>query len=1156
MKIAIKLRLPTNLVVNIMANEIAAPNAVDNSARITSDRSSLQQFRTEPTTSGLLPAEDLLLVAAVSGESCILGNGLRPDARDPSRCVRASFLRFLAMGGDDSVRVDDRGVVLAGAYVEDSYLLVGAHCKAALQFTDCFFINRIDLDYAHIPLMMLDGSRVPGIRGDLVQVEGGVFLQNGFVSTGPVRFYGARIAGNLDCRGATFEQDITSPTQDSGVLICSNAAIGGDLNLSKGTNHDFHARGQIRLTNAKIGGLLNADGAEFDNPDRTALVADSLSLGGSLSLREAKIAGHLQLRRASIGGELVISIVGGEPAEPVALELVDISGPDVWRGDSADALHYPQAAGSIVLSRRAIRPNARPEAPAGGFLGMRAQDIDVGGSLTLRGNFPGPINIDRGRIGGDLNCSGCLIDGRGSDALSCENAHINGMVFLGSMLPSLRDGKYILLVSDLFEARGRVNLASATIGRDLNCVGGRFGNERGTALDCSNSTINGSAYLAATFFNPRDGGAEAALDAPSGAAPSDCLGASFSGQVNFYGANISGDLNCSGSSFHAPGQLSLCCTATQIGGSVSLCRYVGRRIEGRRTALDVSDAFRSTGQVSLAGAAIGLNLNCIGGRFENEAGVTLDISNAKIKGSAILGCYFLEADDLAFRFTSQGTVGLYGTDIGGDLECTGGMFTNEGKLVVGGDGIQIGGTANFLQAVQNGRFGPRFNALGDVGLTAGKIGRYLQCAGGSFVNPGGTALMCSAIRIGGSVFLSKVDEPEGGAAGSTAQSQGLAVPAAKPAQFQSEGIVNFSFGQVQLVMLCQGGRFSNSAPDKQTPSQAALALDLRSARMDELVLGIARPGHVPAVIEGSIHLSDAQVRLFTDCGFVDDAGCFPATIQSLPGDRTLGCVMSLDGFIYDRLGEDSPSDITTRKAWLGRQPEQHLSQKTFRPQPFEQLVRVLRAMGQEHPARAIAIYKQQCKTGLQPVGARVLAVPLLVLIVGLAVFAERAASVVGWIAALACLLALYFTDNITWLSRTSLGLLVAYGYKPTRILLLALILGVGLSQVFRQAAEQGVFIPKTAPGELKPGGCGPDWTKCQAQPFVPIVYSFDTMLPLKLGQADKWSVERKPFQLRVAGREMAFPEWALQPLIWVEILFGWLTSGIILALVSGMLKKD
>jgi hypothetical protein len=30
----------------------------------------------------------------------------------------------------------------------------------------------------------------------------------------------------------------------------------------------------------------------------------------------------------------------------------------------------------------------------------------------------------------------------------------------------------------------------------------------------------------------------------------------------------------------------------------------------------------------------------------------------------------------------------------------------------------------------------------------------------------------------------------------------------------------------------------------------------------------------------------------------------------------------------------------------------------------------------------------------------------------------------------------------------------------------------------------------------------------------------------------------------------------LEPLIWLEILFGWIASGIILALVTGMLKKD
>jgi hypothetical protein len=80
--------------------------------------------------------------------------------------VRASFLRFLALGGDDSVKVGERGVVLKGAYVEDQLDLVGAHCERALLLTNCFFVSKLALDYAHLPMIMLDGSRVPGIMGD------------------------------------------------------------------------------------------------------------------------------------------------------------------------------------------------------------------------------------------------------------------------------------------------------------------------------------------------------------------------------------------------------------------------------------------------------------------------------------------------------------------------------------------------------------------------------------------------------------------------------------------------------------------------------------------------------------------------------------------------------------------------------------------------------------------------------------------------------------------------------------------------------------------------------------------------------------------------------------------------------------------------------
>ena len=246
--------------------------------------------------------------------------------------------------------------------------------------------------------------------------------------------------------------------------------------------------------------------------------------------------------------------------------------------------------------------------------------------------------------------------------------------------------------------------------------------------------------------------------------------------------------------------------------------------------------------------------------------------------------------------------------------------------------------------------------------------------------------------------------------------------------------------------------------------------------------------------------------------------------------------MTLDGFTYERPGWNSPSDAATRKAWLSRQPQQHLSQKAFRPQPVDQLARVLRAMGQDDQATAIAIYKQQRKTGLFPVPERVRAVLLFVAMVGCVLLAdgmigtalfanlEGTANLLGWMGAAACLLALYLTGGISWLGRTLLGLLAAHGYKPTRVLPLALLLGGGLSQVFRQAAEWGVFSPKTTPGEVLPPGCGPDWTACEAHPFEPIVYSFDTMLPLKLGQADKWSIQHKPFKFRVPGGKPVFRE--------------------------------
>ncbi|HKM65376.1 MAG TPA: hypothetical protein VJY39_23095 [Acidisphaera sp.] len=1147
------------------ATVAATTTAADDAARITRDRSSLQQFRTASTASGLLPAEDRLLIAAVSGQDCVLGNGSRPQAPDESLRVRASFLRFLALGGDDAVRVHERGIVLVGAYVEGKLFLAGAHCTMALQFKKCFFDDTLALEYAHLLMILLDGSRVAGISGDLVQVDGHVLLQNGFLATGPVRFYGGRIEGDLDCRGATLQIDQPVPgAGPAGALICTNTTIRGDLNLSKSGEHGFHAKGQVRLVNAKIGGRLDADGARLDCKDNAALLANAATIGGAVSLQDVRITGRLEFRQATIGGALTLTTT--EREDPVSFEPADMTGPDVWQGIGFDDFQQAAAAGKIAVSRRAIHPPAPAASPEAGFTGLVAPGLTVKASVRLKGVFAGPVNLDRAHIGGDLDCRGCLIDGGQWNALSCGDADITGTVLLQPLPGMLRNGHYI--ASDLFEARGGVNLSGTKIGGNLVCAGGSFvGGAPGGALHCSNCRIGGDANLAAAWLDtPWDRDPAGLPEWLAEAAPNS-LAAAFMGPVYFYASTIGGNLDCSGSFFHAPGTAALDCRTADVGGSVFLGRTVQKLDGTGRTFVQLSDAFRSTGEVSLAFATIGLRLECPGGRFENADGSALDVSTAQIKGGVGLGCWFMDAYGLAFRFVSQGVVAVSEAKITGDLDCSGGRFVNAGQLALVASNVQVSGNANFQQVAQNGRFGPRCETSGRIDLIAAHICGYLQFIGGSFANPGGTALGCSGIKVEGAVFLSRLPLQDAASAGSPAPSLQWLVPAGQPAPFQSDGIVDFKYAQTAYPLLCQGGHFRNRGADKTTRTQAELALDLRGARIGSLEFGIALPGTSPAIMEGSCNLAGAHAVQFIDTGFAGNASVFPEKVPSddEPG-KQLDCVLTLDGFTYERFGWESPTTAQVRKAWLSRQPLAHLSEKTFRPQPFDQLARVLRAMGQEDEATAIAVYKEQRKTDLLPLRGRIVAVLLVVVMFGAALVARDVidttflsrgiAALLGWAIALACLSVLYFMGGLAWLGRTSLRLLADYGYKPSRILFIALVFGFGVGLVLGQAAEQGVVVPQPTRGEQLPKGCGPDWTACDARPFTPIVYSFDTMLPLKLGVADKWSVDPRPFQFDIVGWHATWPPWALQWLLWLEIVFGWVASGIVLALVSGMLKKD
>jgi hypothetical protein len=78
------------------------------------------------------------------------------------------------------------------------------------------------------------------------------------------------------------------------------------------------------------------------------------------------------------------------------------------------------------------------------------------------------------------------------------------------------------------------------------------------------------------------------------------------------------------------------------------------------------------------------------------------------------------------------------------LRCRGGSFTNPGGSALSADGASITGGV-FLDE--------GFAAEGEVGLPGTQIGGVLRCSGGSFRNPGGIALLAEGARVTGGVFL-------------------------------------------------------------------------------------------------------------------------------------------------------------------------------------------------------------------------------------------------------------------------------------------------------------------------------------------------------------------------------------------------------------------
>jgi hypothetical protein len=236
-------------------------------------------------------AEERLLAACEAGQWSLPSDDPQEPSKKPE--VRAAFIRFLVLGGDEQAVVHEKGVRLSGARISGQLDLDGCIAAAPILLSGCQFDEQIVLKDSSLKGCGLFDCTVNGIQGDRLQCDGSFHFKAGSLSNGELRFLEATIGGAFDLNGSKISVD------EGDALSCDGMTVGGDILLGAG----FNATGPTRLLGVDVGGDLNCIGGRFEGTTEPALSCERSVVGGSVFFRNGfHAAGEARLHGLRIGG--------------------------------------------------------------------------------------------------------------------------------------------------------------------------------------------------------------------------------------------------------------------------------------------------------------------------------------------------------------------------------------------------------------------------------------------------------------------------------------------------------------------------------------------------------------------------------------------------------------------------------------------------------------------------------------------------------------------------------------------------------------------------------------------------------------------------------------------------------------------------------------
>ncbi len=779
-----------------------------------------------------------------------------------------------------------------------------------------------------------------------------------------------------------------------------------------------------------------------------------------------------------------------------------------------------------------IRPSASTESNTirAGFLrflllgGDHSAPVHEQGPRVIGAWISGNLDIEGTAIVSGIDCKHCTFD-HNLTLLGCT---IPGTLSLeGSRVTGIRGDRAIINGSvflwNNFESLGLIRFVGARIGGSLSLDGANIGKKNNISIMANRSKISGPVRMCHEFR--------------------------ANGKVSFVGAHIRGDLICINGHFSGDISHSINADRAMIRGSSLL-----------------KSGFTAASKVSFNGAQIGGNLDCSNGKFSNKKGKSLSANSATIKRDVIL----------SNQFQSIGEVSFIGTRVFGSIDCSNGKFYSKKGEAFCADGAYVKGDILFRSD---------FSSKGEVRIIGAQIGGDLDCSDGKFNGINREALSADRCTIKGGAFLRDT--------------------------FKAIGEVRFCGASVGADLDCSNAVFLSrkkvsfngegmhvSGAFIFTTKNATRDVSLESASVGILVDRIESWGNnlrIDGFTYGSIsgHSSkEANDRL--------------AWLDKQP--QSMSCAPPRKNGVFDRtclyFKKKSSRLSAIFKAWIHFQsapknPELERG-KDFRPQPWRQLQRVLRDMGHNEDARQVAIksedrlrYAHLIGTPphswwLPPAWIYRKSIQTLHYFFGkLTGYGYRPFQLLLWF-------------GCTWIASSAFYWRMALPpnnvFAPSNPLIFqnpeyATCLPPQSTKSQKRIENNTQLSPTEKTSTARPANANTisisnkkysddnlknfeskqnisdesnsgNWYLCKAlreeySGFSPPAYSLDVMLPLvDLQQEKHWTpMIRTPKADWFAELSSFDAEHITRLVVWVQTLFGWITSLLLVAIVSGLTKR-